>query len=157
MLENSKVYTSDGKSAGKITKVNTEYFTTYKKGLVTDEEYRIPLDAISSVQPANDDASIVRLALTEDQLKHGYEFVKGKPNSEFVSGEEESEPKVPFEKQLIHYEAMKPLEENIAIAPPTEGLPQNIEYSCDMCAEKFDDANSLQKHRAEIHKGPVGI
>lgn len=156
-LKNAKVYTLDGKNVGRVTEVDTEYFTTQKKGLLTDEEYRVPLDGISHIEPPKDDIVIIRLALNEEQLKHGFEFVKGKPNSEFVSGKDESELKVPTEKQVIHYEAMHSLEENIANGPSTEGLPQIVEYSCDMCAKKFDDADRLQEHRAEVHKGPTGI
>jgi hypothetical protein len=157
-LEDAEVYTLDGKSAGRIVKVNTEYFTARKRGFVTDEEYRISLDAISYIEPAEGDMIIVRLTLNEKQLKHGYEFVKGKPNSEFVSGKAESEPKAPTGKQVIYYEAIEPLKENIAIARhSSEELLQNVEYSCDMCMEKFDNADDLQKHRSKAHKGPIGI
>jgi sporulation protein YlmC with PRC-barrel domain len=157
LLENAEVYTSDGKSAGRIVKVNKEYFTSSKGGLVSDEEYRIPLDAISYIESATGDMIIVRLKLNENQLKHGYEFVKGKPNSEFVSGRAESEPKFISEKPLIHYEAIEPLEENISLSSTTEGLPKKVEYSCDMCNEKFDDTERLEEHRGKEHKGPVGI
>jgi hypothetical protein len=158
-LEDAEVYTLDGKSAGRIVKVNAEYFTSRKVGFVSDEEYRIPLDAISYIEPAKGDMIIVRLALNEIQLKHGYEFIRGKPNSEFVSGEAESEPLVPSEKQVIYYEAMEPLEENDTTArAQSDRLLQNVEeYSCDMCMEKFDTADNLQKHRAKDHKGPIGI
>ncbi|AIF84245.1 hypothetical protein NTE_02191 [Candidatus Nitrososphaera evergladensis SR1] len=155
-LGNAKVYTSDKKSAGRVTRVDTEYFTTFKKGLTVDEEYRIPLDAILDVQ-TTEKSAVVKLALSREQLKHGYEILKGEPNSELVSGKAESELKIPFKKQVIHYEATKPLEENIAITPSKEGLPHDTQYSCDMCAEKFDDADSLQTHRADVHKGATGI
>lgn len=154
-LENAKVYTSDEKNVGEVVQVDEEYFTSLKKGLVVNEEYRIPLDAISDIS-AGDGVPIVRLALSKEQLKHGHEFVKGRPNSEFVSGRSESEPKIPLEKQVIRYEAARPLEGNIAIAPESE-LPPGGRYSCDMCDEKFDDADSLQGHRGKVHKGPVGV
>jgi hypothetical protein len=58
---------------------------------------------------------------------------------------------------LIHYEAIEPLEENIAFSSSREGLTKNIEYSCDMCKEKFDDVERLQQHRVRKHKGPTGV
>lgn len=154
-LENAKVYTADEKDVGKVTEVGPEYFTSLKKGMVMDEEYRIPLDAISDISAA-DGAPVVRLALSQEQLKHGYEFTKGRPNSGFVSGRSESEPKIPSGKQAIRYEAAKPLEGNIAISPKSEP-PAGGMYSCDMCEKKFDKAESLQRHRGRVHKGPVGI
>jgi hypothetical protein len=157
LLEDAEVYTLDGKSAGRIVEVNEEYFTSRKTGFVSDEEYRIPLDAISYIEPAKGDMIIIRLALNEKQLKHGYEFIRGKPNSEFVSGKVESEPKLISEKPMIHYEAIEPLEENISLYSPTEELPHEVKYSCDMCKEKFDNADTLQRHRAIAHRGPIGI
>jgi hypothetical protein len=49
-LKDAQVYTSDGKSAVKIARVNKEYFTFSNEGFVFDEEYRIPLDAISHIE-----------------------------------------------------------------------------------------------------------
>jgi hypothetical protein len=154
-LEGSRVYTSDKKSAGRITWVGGRYFTSFRRGLMVDEEYRIPLDAIES--PAADGRQAVRLALTREQLKHGYEIVQGEPNSELVSGRAQSELKIPSRKQVIHYEPAILLDENISIPPSTEGLPDRVEYSCDMCAQKFGDSAGLQEHRAKAHSGPTGI
>jgi hypothetical protein len=44
------------------------------------DEFRIPLDAISYIEPTGNNTIIVRLMLNEKQLKHGYEFVGGKQN-----------------------------------------------------------------------------
>jgi hypothetical protein len=174
-LDNARVYTSDGKDAGRVTEVDEEYFTSSRKGVVTDEEFRIPLGAIARVEPTEGGNSssggdaVVRLALDEEQLKHGYEFVKGRPNSELVKGRTESELKLPLQKQVIRYEALK-AEGNdapvAAAAPPLPagggaggGPPSDAEYYyiCDMCAEKFGGADDLQKHRSEAHGGPVGV
>ncbi len=154
-LKNARVYTVDEKDVGRVTEVNSEYFTPLKKGIIVNEEYRIPLDAISGVS-AEGRAPVVRLALNKEQLKHGHEFVKGRPNSGFVSGESESEPKIPAGKQVIRCEAARPLEGNIAISPEQVLPPEGV-YSCDMCEEKFDSAENLQDHRGRVHKGPVGI
>ena len=156
-LENAEVYTLDERNVGKIIKVDSEYFTSRKSGFFSDAEYRIPLDTISHIETVKNDQSIVRIKLNEEQLKHGHEFVKGKPNSEFVSGRTNSEPKLPSEKPIIHYEAIEPLEENISISSPTEGLPHQVRYSCDMCEANFDRADNLQEHRLKEHKGPIGI
>jgi sporulation protein YlmC with PRC-barrel domain len=91
----AEVYTLEGKRIGRIKEINSNYFTAFKRGLVTDEEFRIPMSAISAVEN-HDSSTIVRLSLNEDQVKHGYEFSKGKPNSEFVGGSAESEPKIPM-------------------------------------------------------------
>ncbi len=154
-LENARVYTADEKDIGRVTEVDSEYFTSLKKGLMINEEYRIPLDTISYIS-AGDGPPVVRLAMKKEQLKHGHGFKKGRPNSEFVSGESDSEPKIPSGKQVIRYEATKPLEGNIAISPKREP-PAGGKYSCDMCDKKFDRADSLQRHRGQVHKGPVGI
>ena len=156
MLEGAAVYTSDGKGAGKIIKVNSEYFTSRKEGFISDEEYRVQLDAILSIEQTGN-TTTVKLSLSQDQLQHGYEYITSKPNSEFVSGQSESEPKILSEKPVMHYEAIDPIEENIAFCSPTTGLPSKVEYSCDLCTEKFSSANNLQKHRATAHKGPIGI
>ena len=147
----AEVYTLEGKSVGKVKEINSSYFTAFKRGLLSDEEFRIPMSAVSSVE--NDGSSTtIRLSLKEEQVKHGYEFAKGKPNSEFMHGVAESEPKIP-ERQLIRYEPTQGAEEAAAIKRP----PAVSEYLCDMCDEKFASPVRLQEHRAEQHKAPTGI
>ncbi len=149
----SEVYTLEGKRIGKIKESNVDYFTTFRRGLVTDEEFRIPTSAISAVE--NDgNSNIVRLNLKEDQIKHGFEFTKGRPNSDFMHGIAESEPKIPGERQLIRYEPTQDAQTSItAIKRP----PAISEYLCDMCNEKFGSPQELHGHRAERHKAPTGI
>ena len=148
----AEVYTLEGKSMGRIKEINSSYFTAFKRGLVTDEEFRIPMSAISSVENDGSSATI-RLSLNEEQVKHGYEFASGKPNSEFVHGTAESEPKIPDERQLIHYEPTQGAEETASTKRP----PAVSEYLCDMCDEKFESPTELQDHRALQHKAPTGI
>jgi hypothetical protein len=147
-----EVYTLEGKSIGRIKEINSSYFTAFKRGLVADEEFRIPMSAISSVE--NDGSSTrIRLSLNEEQVKHGFEFAKGKPNSEFMHGAAESEPKIPDERQLIRYEPTQGAEEvRVAKRPPAIS-----EYLCDMCDEKFTSAADLQEHRGARHKAPTGV
>ncbi|MEP0824406.1 MAG: hypothetical protein HRF40_02870 [Nitrososphaera sp.] len=151
--KDSEVYTLEGKRIGRIKESNTDYFITVKRGLVTDEEFKIPTSAISAVE--NDgNPNIVRLSLKEDQLKHGFEFTKGRPNSDFMHGIAESEPKIPGGRQVIRYEPTQDAE----TTRPTTKLPAPVsEYLCDMCNEKFGNPQGLQEHRAERHKAPTGI
>lgn len=148
----AKVYTLEGKNIGKIKESDADHFTAFKRGLVSDEEFRIPMSAISTVEN-HGDFMIVRLNLKEEQVKHGYEFAKGRPNSEFMHGTVESEPKIPDERQLIRYEPTQGAEEVRAISRP----PAISEYRCDMCNEKFGSPPELQEHRVAQHKAPTGI
>ncbi len=50
IIKGSKVYTSDEKDVGTVTNVDREYFTSYKKGTITDKEYRIPLHSMSKIK-----------------------------------------------------------------------------------------------------------
>jgi sporulation protein YlmC with PRC-barrel domain len=147
----AEVYTLEGRRIGGIKEINSKYFTAFERGLLTDEEFRIPISSVSAVEK-HDNTTIVRLSLKEEQLKHGYEFAKGRPNSEFASGAAEWEPKVPLEKPLIHYESYQ------AEAGSTAGRPPAIsEYLCNMCDEKFANSTELQEHRVVQHKAPTGI
>jgi hypothetical protein len=148
----AEVYTLEGKHVGRIKEINASYFTVFKRGIVTDEEFRIPISSISAVEN-HGNATVVRLSLKEEQVKHGHEFAKGRPNSEFASGTAESELKIPLEKQVIHYESSHPVEASRAADRP----PAISEYLCDMCDEKFGSPSKLQEHRAARHKAPTGI
>jgi hypothetical protein len=166
-LDDAHVFTSDGKDAGRVTGMEAGYFTSARKGIVENEEFRIPLKAIARIEPASGkDRVVVRLALSEDQLKHGYGFVKGRPNSPLVEGSSGSEPLIPSGKQTIRYEALEPALHGDAAGataaepPPAAAAtapPPARRYACDMCPSKFDDRASLQKHRSEAHGGPVGL
>lgn len=78
--------------SGMAKKCPAFLLTALKRGIVTDEDFRIPMSAISAVE-SHGNATVVRLNLKEDQVKHGNEFAKGRPNSEFASRAAESEPK----------------------------------------------------------------
>ncbi len=169
--EDAQVITSDGKNIGKAKRIeeNDSYFIVYKKGLLTDEEIRVPVRAILPRKDSSVNSEPIRLNMTEETLKHGYEFVQGKPNSEFMHGTKESEPKLTLEKQLVHFEPVEPVEEpnrsGISSPPVAEqhqavlkGGEESIGaalYSCDMCTAKFDKSEELQKHHSESHNAPV--
>ena len=169
--EDTEVITSDGKKIGKVKRIeNEDYFIVSKKGLLTDEEIRVPVTAVLARKGDSADSEPIRLNMSEQTLKHGFEFVQAQPNSEFMHGKRESEPKVSLEKQVIRFEPVVPTEEanktGISSPPVTkqhEAVLKSVEdsttsyYSCDMCPEKFDKSEELQRHRGESHKAPVNI
>lgn len=150
------VFTSNGKNIGKISKIDNEHFTVYNRGLIQDEEFQIPISAIShfDIKTSGEDSSVI-LNVNEEQIKHGYEIVSKKSNSELVNGKYNSQYKISLEKEVIHYETIQHFEENVASS--TDKLPSNEEYICDMCMEKFNNPDKLQQHRAEKHSAPTGI
>ena len=170
--EDTEVITSDGKKIGKVKRIeNDSYFIVYKKGLLTDEEIRVPLSAISPRKDGSVNSEPIRLNMSEDTLKHGRELVQGEANSEFMHGIKESEPKLTLEKQLVHFEPVEPAEEpnrSGISSPPVAKQHQAVLksgeetttaalYTCDMCAAKFDKSEDLQLHRGKSHKAPVNI
>lgn len=151
------VFTSNGKNIGKINKIDNNHFTVYNQGLIQDEEFRIPVSAIShfDIKIGEGNPSVI-LNVNEEQIKHGYEIVTKKPNSELVNGKDNnSRYKIPLEKEVIHYETVQHFEENVVSS--TDKLPSTQEYICDMCMEKFNNPDKLQQHRAEKHSAPTGI
>lgn len=170
--EDTEVITSDGKKIGKVKRIeNDSYFIVYKKGLLTDEEIRVPVSAISPRKDGSVNSEPIRLNMSEDTLKHGRELVQGEANSEFMHGIKESEPKLTLQKQLVHFEPVEPAEEpnkSGISSPPVAKQHQAVLksgeetttaalYTCDMCAAKFDKSEDLQLHRGESHKAPVNI
>lgn len=150
------VFTSNGKNIGKIDKIDNDHFTVYNQGLIQDEEFLIPISAIShfDIKVGEGNPSVI-LTINEEQIKHGYEIVSKKPNSELVNGKYNSQYKISLEKEVIHYETIQHFEENVASS--TDKLPSREEYICDMCMEKFNNPDKLQQHRAEKHSAPTGI
>jgi hypothetical protein len=149
----AKVYSSDKKEMGSVSNVRDDYFVAMKKGIVMDEEYHIPKQAVEGVVPEKEEW-VVEVGLSEEQLRHGYEIVEGKTGSDLVKGRTESELKLPTGKQLIRYSAVEYFRD--ARLTSAEGsLPAG--YACDMCNAKFDNSGSLEKHRSKAHKGPVGL
>ena len=152
-LRGADVYSQEGKRIGRVRDASSDYFIAFKRGLVMDEEFRIPVSAVSAVE-RGDSGRIVRVNLSEEQLRHGFEFSRGRPNSDVVSGAAGAESKIRQERQVIHYESIEPVNEPVAqqSAPPAVS-----EYLCDMCDKKFSKPESLQRHRARQHKAATGI
>ncbi len=171
LKEDVEVITSDGKKIGNVKRIENEnYFLVYKKGILTDEEIRVPISAILPGNRSSKNNEPIRLNMTEDSLKHGREIVEGRPNSELIHGKKESEPKLGPQKQVVHFDPVEHAEESKkwgisahpvrgdhqAVLKPDEETNRTL-YSCDMCPAKFDSSEELQKHRGESHKAPVNI
>jgi hypothetical protein len=161
MYEDAIVYTSDRKKIGKVAKVDTNYLIVYKKGLIGDEEFRIPVAAVSTYNTSAANTLSITLNLKEEEIKHGFEYATDhKPNSDIVSGKSDIGYQIPLKKQVVHYEAFPQFEEKEApssYSSSTDKLPNDSQYICDMCMEKFDDSRILQKHRADKHSTPTGV
>ena len=150
-LRGADVYSQEGKRIGRVRDASSDYFIAFKRGLVMDEEFRIPVSAVSAVE-RGDSGRIVRVNLSEEQLRHGFEFSRGRPNSDVIGGAA-AESKIPQERQVIRYESIEPVNEPVAPSAP----PAVSEYLCDMCDKKFSKPESLQRHRARQHKAATGI
>ena len=161
------VLTSDGKKIGRVQEIGEDWILVYKKGLISNEEFRIPLSAIAKSESSNAPSQIA-LNLTEEQLKHGYEFLQAKPNSDFMHGLTKSEPKIMIEKQTIHYEPSIDADADNSLTDGSMPIPVNQDrinnqystpdyYACDMCDSQFSQADQLQKHRAEQHNAATNI
>ena len=163
--KNAQVFTSDGKSIGTVKSSDSNSLTVLKKGVLRDEEFHIPINAVShynrrsaDVRQDNDSIPNIILNLSEDEVKHGFEFTgESKPNSDLVSGKSDSGYKIGL-KETIRYQAFMPdSDKNTEPAASTDKLPPKQEYICDMCMKKFYDSNELQDHRKDLHSAAVGI
>ena len=167
VLEGAEVHTADGKKIGNVLYKDDDILVVVNKGLLTNEEFRIPTNSIISYEIGKDPTNIVvRISLDKEKLKHGVEFLRGKPNSDFISGKLESEPILPTEKQVIRYETIIQPDDSHESASTknldaynsnynTENKPS--EYACDMCPEKFENSENLHSHKSEFHKMATDI
>ncbi|HEU4823516.1 MAG TPA: hypothetical protein VFS97_08850 [Nitrososphaeraceae archaeon] len=162
--KNAQVVTSDGKDLGTVKSSDSNSLIVFKKGVLRDEEFHVPIIAVSHYNRGsgndsdNNSTSILILNLSEKEVKHGFEFAgDSKPNSDLVSGKSDSGYKIGL-KETIRYEAFMPdAEKNINPASSTDKLPCKQEYICDMCMRKFHDSSKLQDHRKDVHSAATGI
>ena len=81
--------------------------------------------------------------------------MKAKLNSDFVAGKTNLGYEIPLEKELIHYESLgaeeKGNNDNIIRDNKNEKLPSRDvhEFICEMCMERFNESNKLQRHRIQ--------
>lgn len=163
---NAHVLTSDGKNIGTVRFSDSNFLFIYKSGLLKDEEFHVPITAIShydkgsdGVKEIRDDEKKIRLNLSEDEVKHGFEFVgKNKPNSDLISGRSGSSYNIGLEKESVRYEAFRSdIEKNVNPASSADKLPSEEEYICDLCMQKFNGSGELQTHRKNQHSAATGI
>jgi hypothetical protein len=170
--KNAQVVTSDGKKIGTVKSIESNFLVVFKRGLIRNEEFHIPINAVSHYgsksgkniennrMPKTRITGSVRikLNLSEKEVKHGYEFVGDtKPNSNLVSGKTNSGYNTGL-KETIRYEALMPnSEKNFDPATSTDKLPSKHEYICDMCMQKFYNSNELQDHRKDLHSAATGV
>src|SRR5919108_920473 len=163
--KNAQVVTSDGKNIGTVKSSDSNSIIVFKKGVIRDEEFHIPIIAISHynrrsgdvVREDNNSISNIILNLSEEEVKHGFEFIgDSKPNSNLISGKSNTGYKIG--KETIRYEAFMPdSDKNVNPASSTDKLPPRQEYICDMCMQKFYDSSELQDHRKDLHSAAIGI
>jgi hypothetical protein len=169
--KNAQVVTSDGKKIGIVKSIDSNSLVAFKKGLIRDEEFHIPINAISqygrksgksikdnSTSKAKTAKSVsIKLNLSEKEVKHGFEFIgDNKPNSDLVSGKSDSGYNLGL-RETIRYEALMPnSEKNFDPASSIDKLPSKQEYICDMCMQKFYNSNELQDHRKD-HSAATGV
>ena len=162
--KNAKVVTSDGKNMGTVKSSDSDSLMVFKKGVLRDEEFHVPITAVSHYDRGsgddgdNNSTSKIILNLSEDEVKHGFEFTgDSRPNSDLVSGKSDSGYNIGL-RETVRYEAFMPdAEKNVNPAPSTDKLPSKQEYICDMCMRKFHDSSKLQDHRKDLHSAATGI
>jgi sporulation protein YlmC with PRC-barrel domain len=148
-LIGSDVFTSNDKKIGKIIAIdeteNTKYLKVLNKGILRDEEYRIPFNSIAKIV----DESKIYLTLTEDETKHGYEFLDtDHPSSDLVSGKSNSTLSTPFQKEKIKYESFYDNPEN---SNNMNSKIKENEFLCDRCTSKFESSLELETHKKNNH------
>ncbi|HYZ60352.1 MAG TPA: hypothetical protein VE544_11900 [Nitrososphaeraceae archaeon] len=145
MYEGASVYDSGGKMIGKVsTFVNHDYLLVKKKGVLTNEEFRVPVSNISHFYSSNDDVSI-GLKIDQSRLKHGSEVISGASGGSIPSTHEPD--LVPTSKEVIRYTVNESefnnkkgsdLDTDITSSSKyrKDRMPQNTLFACDMCAGK---------------------
>jgi hypothetical protein len=166
MYEGASVYDSGGKMIGKVSRfVNHDYLLVKKKGVLTNEEFRVPVSSISHFYSSKDNVS-VRLKIDQSRLKHGSEVVNGASGGSIPSTHEPG--LIPTSKEVVRYtvnesefhnEQGSKLDTDITNSPEyrIDRMPQDAFFTCDMCTEKFDSEEKLQIHRNLKHNAAIGV
>jgi hypothetical protein len=164
--KNAQVMTSDGKIIGTVKSSDTDSLLIFNNGPLRDEEFHVPITAVShydrksgEVRDDDNGVSNIKLNLSEEEVKHGYEFIgKNKPNSNLISGKTNSTYNVGLRKETVRYEAFRSdFEKNVNPASSIDKLPSEEEYICDLCMQKFYGSNELQEHRKNQHSAATGV
>src|SRR5512145_2811775 len=101
MYEDAHVYDSVGKKIGKVSRViNSDYIVVRKKGLISDEEFQIPVNCVSHFNSSEDHLSIT-LTIDQSCLKHGFEVISCGSGGAIPSAHEPE--LIPTSKETIRY------------------------------------------------------
>ena len=165
VYKNVQVITSDGKNIDTVKWSDSTSLLIFKSGPLRNEEFHVPVTAVSHYDRKSgevregDSRSNIILNLSEEEVKHGFEFMgKNKPNSDLISGKSDSTFNVGLQKETVRYEAFRlNSEKNVNPTSSTDKLPSEEEYICDLCMQKFYGSNELQEHRKNQHSAATGV
>ena len=149
--------TVDNQNLGKVIAIDetkqNRYIIALKKGLLKDEEFRIPANSIINVSL---NESKLTINLKEDEVKHGYELSNQRdPSSDLISGKSNSSFSIPFQKDKIKYQSL-----SSDLEKPYTKSDDSVKvdtYICEMCQDQFKDISQFESHRKNKHSGPIGI
>lgn len=73
------IYDSVGKLIGKVSMcVNHDYLLVKKKGVLTNEEFRVPVSSILHFYSSSNDNNVsIKLKINQSRLKHGFANISG--------------------------------------------------------------------------------
>lgn len=165
MYEDAYVYDSLGKKVGKVSKViNSDYLIVRKRGLISDEEYQIPISCVSHFNSSDNNLSII-LSIDRSSLKHGFEVISGGSGGAIPATHEPE--LIPSSKEIIRYtvdetrHGNNPSTQENSFANSssymTDRLPQNMSFKCDMCTNTFNNQNELRTHRMSEHNSAIDL
>lgn len=165
MYEDAYVYDSVGKKIGKVSRVNSDYIIVRKKGLISDEEFQIPVGCVSHFNSSEDNLSIT-LNIDESCLKHGFEVISGGSGGAIPSAHEPE--LIPTSKETIRYTVdeiqhgsnQSDLNDTSFTSSSSymiDKLPQDSSFICDMCSKRLDNQEKLQAHRVLEHNTATDV
>jgi hypothetical protein len=166
MYEYAYVYDSVGKRIGKVSRViNSDYIIVRKKGLISDEEFQIPVSCVSHFNSSDDHLSIT-LTIEQSSLKHGFEIISGGSGGAIPSTHEPE--LIPTSKETIRYTVDEThhgnnpsnLNDNTfanSSSYMTDRLPQDSSFLCDMCTKRLDNQEKLRVHRMSEHNTAIDV
>ena len=165
MYNDAQVYDSLGKRIGKVSKViNSDYIIVTKTGLISDEEFQIPISCVSHLNSSDNNLSIT-LSIDQSCLKHGFEVISGASGGAIPATHEPE--LIPTTKETIRYTVDEmqygdnpPTQDNsFTNTPPyvRDRIPQDISFICDMCTKRFDNQDKLRTHRMSEHNSVIDV
>jgi hypothetical protein len=166
MYEDAYVYDSVGKKIGKVSRsINSEYIVVRKKGLITDEEFQIPVGCVSHFNSSEGNLSIT-LTVEQSSLKHGFEVISGGCGGAIPSAHEPE--LIPTSKETIRYTVDETQHGNNQSSVNdssftnsssyfADRLPQDSSFICDLCSKRLDNQEKLQAHRVSEHNTATDV